>query len=175
MKQLLLFLFFPLAVFGQTGNTGRSMSGPFAKRPVCSTAVSNTNAHNGDVYSHTDDENVYKCSGGAWWTAGRRRTSAAIWTNPVVYDPDTVHAGSGIYVDIRAYGAYATFSSTSFIDGHSLCAEGTSGSYRDCLTTRTVASGTAALRTSPIAARNCAPVVTTPATDVVTTDAVSYS
>jgi hypothetical protein len=61
------------------------------------------------------------------------------------------------------------------IDGHNLCAEGTSGAYRDCLATQTISSGTAALGTSPIAGRNCAAVVTTPAAGVATTDAVSYS
>ena len=113
MKQLLLFLFLPLAVFGQASNAGRSMSGPSANRPVCSRNLSDENAHNGDVYSDTDDGYVYKCSGGAWWTADRRTTSRASSTDPVVLDPDRVDAGSNIYVDIRAYGAYATFSSTS--------------------------------------------------------------
>jgi hypothetical protein len=61
------------------------------------------------------------------------------------------------------------------INGHNLCADGTTGAYRDCLTTPTIASGTATLRTSPITARNCAAVVTIPAAGVVTTDAVSYS
>src|SRR6266403_1636965 len=77
MKQLLLFLFLPLAVFGQASNAGRSMSGPSANRPVCSKNLSDENAHNGDVYSDTDDGYVYKCSGGAWWTADRRTTSRA--------------------------------------------------------------------------------------------------
>jgi hypothetical protein len=113
MKQLLIFLLVPLAVLGQTRNTGRSVSGPFANRPVCSRNVSDANAHNGDLYNDTDDGNVYKCSGGAWWTAGRRSISPVILTNPVVFDSDTVHAVSNIYVDIRAFGAYATFSSTT--------------------------------------------------------------
>lgn len=113
MKQLLLFLFLPLAVFGQASNAGRSMSGPLANRPVCSRNLSDQNAHNGDVYLDTDDGYVSKCSGGTWWAAGRRTTSQASSTDRVVSDPDIVQAGSNIYVDIRAYGAYATFSSTT--------------------------------------------------------------
>ena len=61
------------------------------------------------------------------------------------------------------------------IKGHNLCADGTSGGYVDCLTTQTIASGTAALGTSAIAAKTCATVVTAVATGVVTTDAISYS
>ena len=61
------------------------------------------------------------------------------------------------------------------INGHNLCADGTTGAYRDCLATQTIASGTATLGTSPIAARNCAAVVTIPAAAVATTDTVSYS
>jgi hypothetical protein len=122
MKQLILFLFFPLAVFGQTNSTVRSIGGPFANRPVCSRNVRDANAHNGEVYSDTDDGRVYKCSGGAWWTSDERATSQASSTDPVVVTPDMVHAGSNIYVDIRAYGAYGTFSSTT--------CETTSGSSR---------------------------------------------
>ena len=61
------------------------------------------------------------------------------------------------------------------VKGHNLCADGSSGGYVDCLTTQTIASGTAALGTSAIAAKTCAAVVTTAATGVVTTDAISYS
>jgi hypothetical protein len=112
MKRLLLLLLFPLAFLGQTSNTGSSISGSFVNRPACSRNVSDSNAHNGDVYSDTDDGNVYKCSGGAWWPVGRR-TSPAISPNPAVFDLDMIHPASNIYVDIRAYGAYATFSSTT--------------------------------------------------------------
>src|SRR5215469_9664991 len=113
MKRLFLFLFVPLTVSAQISNTGRSLGGPFANRPACSRNVSDGNAHNGDVYTDTDDGNVYKCSGGAWWAAGRKTISPAISTNPVVPGPDRDHAGPNIYVDIRAFGAYATFSSTT--------------------------------------------------------------
>jgi hypothetical protein len=113
MKRLLLLLFLPLAVFAQKSNTGSFISGSFANRPVCSRNLSNSNAHNGDVYSDTDDENVYKCAGGTWWTVGGRTTGQAMSSNPAVFDPGTIHAGSDIHVDIRAYGAYATFSSTT--------------------------------------------------------------
>lgn len=61
------------------------------------------------------------------------------------------------------------------INGHNLCADGTTGAYRDCLTTQTIASATATLRTSPIAPRSCASVVTIPAPAVASTDTVSYS
>src|SRR5262249_40113665 len=61
------------------------------------------------------------------------------------------------------------------INGHSLCANGTSGAYVDCLTTQTIASGTVSLGTSAIAAKTCAMVVTSAATGVVTADAISYS
>ena len=61
------------------------------------------------------------------------------------------------------------------INGHNLCADGTSGAYVDCLTTQTIASGTATLGTITIAAKTCATVVTTAATGVVTADAISYS
>jgi hypothetical protein len=112
MKRLLLFLFFPLAVFAQPSNTGSLIGGFFAHRPVCSGNVSDSNAHNGDVYSDTDDGNFYKCAGGTWWTVGGRTTGQATSANPAVFDSG-IHAGSDIHVDIRAYGAYATFSSTT--------------------------------------------------------------
>jgi len=78
MKQLLLFLFVPLTVSAQISNTGRSMGGPFADRPACSRNVRDGNAQNGDVYTDTDDGNVYKCSSSAWWAAGRKTISPAI-------------------------------------------------------------------------------------------------
>src|SRR5271165_2776699 len=113
MKRLLLLLFFPLAIFGQTSNTGSPIRGSFANRPVCSRNGSDSNAHNGDVYRDTDDRKVYECSGGAWWTAGGGTTTPAISSNPTVFDPDMIDAGSSTYVDIRSYGAYAIFSSTT--------------------------------------------------------------
>jgi len=61
------------------------------------------------------------------------------------------------------------------INGHNLCAEGTSGAYVDCLTTQTIASGTVSLGTSAIEAKTCATVVTSAATGVVTADTISYS
>jgi hypothetical protein len=65
--------------------------------------------------------------------------------------------------------------SGSIVNGHNLCASGTSGAYVDCLATQTIARGTSTLPTGPIAARACAAVVTTPASGVTTTDAISYS
>src|SRR5271166_4971309 len=112
MKRLLLLLFFPLAVFGQTSSTGSAVNGSFANRPVCSRNGSDSNAHNDDVFSVTDDGSVYKCSGGAWWTAARGTTSPAISSKPAAFDPDLIDAGSSSYFDIRAYGAYEIFSST---------------------------------------------------------------
>ncbi len=60
MKQLLLFLFLPLAAFGQANNAGRSMSGPSANRPVCSRNLSDENAHNGDVYSECRYQSLWR-------------------------------------------------------------------------------------------------------------------
>ena len=45
----------------------------------------------------------------------------------------------------------------------------------DCLTTQTIASGTATLGKDAIAAKTCATVVTIAAAGVATTDAISYS
>lgn len=113
MKQLLLFLFFPMAIFGQTSNTGRSISGPSANRPVCSREVSDSNAHNGDVYSDTDDGNAYKCLGGAWGIFGGRTISAVHSPNLFVFNTHESDVGSNAYVDIRAHGAYERLSSTT--------------------------------------------------------------
>lgn len=53
-KQFLSVLFILLAVLGQTNNAKRSMSGPFADRPVRSWNVNDVNARKGD----TDDGHV---------------------------------------------------------------------------------------------------------------------
>lgn len=63
----------------------------------------------------------------------------------------------------------------SIINGHNLCANGTTGAYVDCLTTRTIASGTSVLGTDAIAARTCATVVTSPAVGLAPADAIFYS
>ncbi len=65
--------------------------------------------------------------------------------------------------------------SSSIVNGHNLCADGTGGAYVDCLTTQNIASGTAILGTSAIATKTCATVVTTAATGVTATDAISFS
>lgn len=113
MKQLLLFLFFPMAIFGQTSSTGRSVSGPFANRPVCSRDVSDLNAHNSDVYRDTDDGNAYKCLGGAWRIFSEGTTSRVNSPNPFVFNTHESDVESIAHVDIRAYGAYARISSTT--------------------------------------------------------------
>jgi len=113
MKQLLFFLFFPMAVYGQTNNTDRSISGPFANRPVCSRDVSDSKAHEGDVYRDTDDEYAYKCLGGTWRIFRGGTTSPTNSTNPFVFDTKESDIESIDHVDIMAHGAYARFSSTT--------------------------------------------------------------
>ena len=113
MKQLLLLLFFPMAVFGQTTNAGRSINGPSTNRPVCSRDANDSNAHNGDVYSDTDDGNAYKCLDGAWRPFGAGTTSPVNPANPSDRSTRESEVESIAQVDIRVHGAYAKFSSTT--------------------------------------------------------------
>jgi hypothetical protein len=113
MKQLLFFLFFPLAVYGQTSNTGHSISGPFTNRPSCSGDISDSKAHDGDVYRDTDDKIVYKCLGGTWRIFPGASTSPTNSANPFVSNTHESDKESAAYQDIRAHGAYARFSSTT--------------------------------------------------------------
>src|SRR5215469_874153 len=187
MKQLLLFLFLPLTVSAQISNTGRSMGGPFANRPACSRNVHDGNAHNGDVYTDTDDGNVYKCSGGAWWAAGRKTISpvgssyfvpglstsvtpvvghCANWATTTTLGDGGVCGGGTDIADITSFGgALVDINATPYLPG--ITANCTSSS-----TTLPISSASSFVNWIGVAVQNCGASLTlsTPAAPKVASD-----
>jgi hypothetical protein len=99
--------------------------------------------------------------------------------------PTGVTSGTRLYMDRTAkWPSFKANGNTpyvipgisgSIVNGHNICASGTNGAYVDCLTPKTIASGTSILGTSPISAKTCATVVTSSAAGVDATDVISYS
>ena len=112
-----------------------------------------------------------------------------VWTTDMTLSPTTAPTGAAsetkFYHDRTLnWPAFKPNGNTSYLvpgisgsiaNGHSLCANGMSGAYVDCLTTKAIASGSSKLGTSVIGAQSCAVVVTVAATGVTTTDAIYYS
>ena len=133
MKRLLLLMFFPLVVIGQTGKSVRAIDGPFANRPVCSRDAGDSNAHYGDEYRDTDDDNAYKCLSDGWRIFGTETTDPANSISATIFNAHQSDVGSTALIDIRAHGGYAKFASTtcSTRRGSALVTLGVASNFRN--------------------------------------------
>lgn len=113
MKRLCLLLFSSVAIFGEANILKRPIGGEFADWPVFSIKTTASLAPNQDVYGDMEKERAYKYLVSSWEILGREAGTLEILAKSFFLNEREGGTSSSTFVDIKAHGAYATFSSTS--------------------------------------------------------------